>query len=205
MRRIKTFLLILLIASPIYGYSKNYKNIDPFTADGIVQAVIEIPSGTLEKWELNKTTGKIEWEQKKGKPRIVKYLSYPGNYGFIPKTLLPKSKGGDGDPLDVIVLGEPCLRGEVVQIRLIGIMKMKDRGEQDDKLIGVPIDGVFSDVKSIKELKSKYNGVKKILVTWFKNYKGKNKIKIKAFKEKEIANKILFQAIKDYEDIKQGE
>ena len=61
------------------------------TTEGSVNAVIEIPSGTRQKWEINKKTGVLEWEQVAGKGRIVEYLGYPGNYGFIPKTLLPKA------------------------------------------------------------------------------------------------------------------
>ena len=49
------------------------------------------------------------------KPREVKYLGYPGNYGMIPRTLLPKELGGDGDPLDVIVLGPAVERGSCDQ------------------------------------------------------------------------------------------
>ena len=57
------------------------------------------------------------WEFKDGKPRIVKYLGYPGNYGMVPKTLLPENLGGDGDPLDVIVLGPQVERGSVIKCK----------------------------------------------------------------------------------------
>src|SRR5210317_1159823 len=67
----------------------NYlKDIEPINSDGTVNVVIEIPTGTNEKWEVSKKTGDIEWEFKKGKPRIVKFLGYPTNYGMIPRTLL---------------------------------------------------------------------------------------------------------------------
>ncbi|MEZ9545333.1 MULTISPECIES: ParB-like protein, partial [Vibrio] len=81
------------------------------SADGIVNAIVEIPTGTSAKWELSKDNDKqVIWEHKKGAPRVVNYLGYPGNYGSIPRTALPKEFGGDGDPLDVIVLGQSKAR-----------------------------------------------------------------------------------------------
>ena len=60
----------------------------PLYEDGDVNVVVEIPTGTLEKWEVNKSTGRIELEFIDNKPRIVNYLTYPGNYGMIPRSLL---------------------------------------------------------------------------------------------------------------------
>jgi len=75
-------------------------DIEPKTVAGMINAVIEIPSGTVAKWEVEKSNGSLEWEVVNGKNRVVDYLGYPGNYGMIPQTLLPKELGGDGDPLD---------------------------------------------------------------------------------------------------------
>jgi inorganic pyrophosphatase len=82
-------------------------DIAPFTSDSLVNVVIEIPAGTNQKWELNKATGQIEWEQVSPDSFrvIIDYLPYPANYGFVPQTLLPETSGGDGDPVDVFVLG----------------------------------------------------------------------------------------------------
>lgn len=157
--------------------SKSSFNAYPaITADNMVNAIIEIPTGTSAKWELSKENDKqIIWEQKNGVPRIVNYLGYPGNYGSIPQTSLPKEFGGDGDPLDVIVLGQAVPRGEVVPVRIVGVMKMLDGGEQDDKLVGVLTnDSPFKEISSLKELASTYPGVTEIVGLWFENYKGPN-------------------------------
>lgn len=79
----------------------------PLNHDGDVNAVVEIPAGTLDKWELSKSNGQVEWETVNDVPRVVNYLGYPGNYGMIPRTLLPKDDEGDADPLDILVLGPP--------------------------------------------------------------------------------------------------
>ena len=109
----------------------------PRGPDGGIRVVVEIPTGTNAKWEVDKTDGSLKWEVQNGKPRIVKYLPYPGNYGLVPQTLHSSVLGGDGDPLDVLILGSSLPRGSIVEARLIGVLKLLDRGEQDDKLIAV--------------------------------------------------------------------
>ncbi|PLX09767.1 MAG: inorganic diphosphatase [Marinilabiliales bacterium] len=170
----------------------------PIAENGNINVVIEIPAGTLEKCEVDKTSGDLSLEEIDGKPRIVQYLAYPANYGMIPQTYLPKELGGDGDPLDVIVLGDASEKGSVIECKLIGIMKMVDRGEQDDKLIAVKIDSPFNEINSIKELNTQFKGVCVILETWFENYKGPNKVEVMGFEEKEFAENILQEAINEY-------
>lgn len=171
------------------------------SSDGIVNAIVEIPTGTSAKWELSKDNDKqVIWEHKKGAPRVVNYLGYPGNYGSIPRTALPKEFGGDGDPLDVIVLGQSVPRGEVVPVRLIGVVKMLDDGEQDDKLVGVLTnDSPFKDVTSLNELNTTYPGVKDIVGLWFENYKGPGGgMELQGWGDDVEANKILDAARKHY-------
>ena len=170
------------------------------TTEGSINAVIEIPSGTRQKWEINKKTGVLEWEQGAGKGRIVDYLGYPGNYGFIPKTLLSKDQGGDGDPLDVLVLGDPVSRGSVVPCKLIGVLHLQDRGEQDDKLIAVAKNTSFSVIESIEDLNENYPGVTTIIEIWFTNYKGKGLMKSSGYGDAAAATKVLNEAILGFEN-----
>ena len=75
-----------------------------------MHGIVEIPAGACEKWEV-KLDGVMRWDMKDGKPRHVKYLGYPCNYGMVPRTMLGKELGGDGDPLDVLMLGPAVPRG----------------------------------------------------------------------------------------------
>ena len=188
------------------GIMKGKKNfLDGYNAqnkDGTVNAVIEIPAGSTEKWEVSKPEGYLKWEKLEHGYRKVEYLGYPANYGMIPQTLLPKSLGGDGDPLDIIVLGDSLERGEIVKVQLIGVLILKDRGEQDDKIIAVPTKGVFSEVKDIEELDSKFSGITEILKTWFVNYKGRGKLSSIGFKRADHAKKVLEESIAAYKKSK---
>lgn len=171
----------------------------PTNKDGTVNAVIEIPTGTVEKWEVTKTMGQLELEQIDGAPRLVKYLGYPGNYGMIPRTLLSKESGGDGDPLDILVLGPSARRGSVLECKIIGVLYLQDKGEQDDKLIAVSPESAFYSVTDIKELELQYNGVSEIIEIWFSNYKGTGKMESKGFGSRMEALEILNEAIDQYE------
>lgn len=175
-----------------------YHGLQPTDSSGHIHAVVEIPTGTNAKWEIDKDTGYLKWEIKDGKPRVVKYLGYPGNYGMIPRTLLPKEGGGDGDPLDVIVLGPAAPRGSVLKARLIGVLKLLDDGEQDDKLVAVTVGSPLGDVQSIAELDRGFKGVTRILETWFANYKGQGRMESRGFSGVPEAMAVLDTAIAAY-------
>lgn len=181
------FVLILLYACDNPDREENTVNssinllheIVPFTSDSLINVVIEIPAGTNQKWEVNKVTGQIEWEQITADSfRVINYLPYPANYGFVPQTLLPEGSGGDGDPVDVFVLGESIERGNVVTCKIIGVIEMTDNREYDSKFIALPVQSHWKKINSLKELKQNYPGVMDILRIWLLNYKGTGMVKI---------------------------
>jgi len=94
-------------------------------------AVIEIPKGSKVKYELDKATGLL-WLDRV----LHSAVHYPANYGFLPRTFCD-----DGDPLDVLVLGqEPVVPMCVLRARAIGVLGMRDDKGRDDKIIAVHID-----------------------------------------------------------------
>ncbi len=170
--------------------------------DGTIKAIIEIPSGTSAKWEVSKDDPKaVYWELKDDKPRVINYLGYPANYGSIPGTALPKELGGDGDPLDVIVLGQAVPRGTVADVRVIGVLKMLDGGEQDDKLIAVLAkDSPFAHIESMTQLDAEFAGVSQIIDLWFASYKGPDGgMEGKGFEDAAAARAVLEAAATNFE------
>lgn len=109
-------------------------------------AVTEIPAGSKNKYELDKDTGLIRLDR-------ILYTStrYPANYGFIPRTL-----AGDHDPLDVLILcQEPLMPMTLVECFPIGVLKMIDDDEVDEKIIAIPFgDPTLSEYTDISELPS---------------------------------------------------
>jgi inorganic pyrophosphatase len=162
--------------------------------DGTVNVVVEIPAGTQAKWEVNGTLpdgskpsdGKLRWEFEDGVPRVVDYLPYPANYGLIPGT-----RSGDGDALDIVLLGEALPRGVIIKARCIGVLHMLDSGDRDDKLIGVYPGSRFFSVQELDDLDRLYPGVSDILAIWFANYKGRDKVKLQGWGDRSTADTIL--------------
>jgi len=174
-------------------------DIAPFTLDSLVNVVVEIPAGTRQKWEVNKETGQIEWEQvTRDSFRVINYLPYPANYGFVSQTYVPEASGGDGDPVDVFVLGASINREKIIKARIVGIIHMLDDNEKDSKLLAVNTSEAGFDVNSKKMLIHKYPGVVEILKLWLKNYKGNSKVTILSIDDEKEAFRYLKAANDDY-------
>jgi len=107
-------------------------------------AFIEIPKGSKVKYELDKETGLL-WLDRV----LHSAVHYPANYGFLPRTYC-----GDGDPLDVLVLGqEPVVPLCVLRARAIGVLTMSDDKGQDDKIIAVHVDDPeYAHYRDVAEL-----------------------------------------------------
>ncbi len=167
--------------------------------DNLVNVVIEISAGTNQKWEVDKTDGSLKWQQiTTDSMRMVAYLPYPANYGMIPRTLLPADLGGDGDPLDVFLLGPSLERGTVMPATIIGLIRMRDTDEQDDKLIAVSRGHWFGHIASLQQLEDEFPGVLEILFTWLANYKGKDVVQLLSVEDEHYANKVLQEAIEAF-------
>jgi len=109
-----------------------------------VEAVIEIPRGSRNKYEFDPATGAIRLDRV-----LFSSVHYPGDYGFIPGT-----RGADGDPLGILILvEEPTYPGCRGRVRPIGVLLMHDEKGADEKILGVPIaDPRFEEVTDLADL-----------------------------------------------------
>ena len=205
------FLLLCTHAIPsnandkIIGKKNYLHEYSSFNDDETINVVVEIPAGDNQKWEVSKVDGTIRREFSNNSFRTIKYLPYVANYGFIPQTLESKSNGGDGDPIDVILLGEKIDRGEVIKAKILGIMLMMDSGEIDNKVIAVPLNSkifIPSNLENLDDLKKNYPGVLEILEIWFSNYKAPGQVEIRGYDKKSKAVKIIEASKKPYEILK---
>src|SRR3977135_2227854 len=123
-------------------------------------AVIEIPKGSTNKYELDKDTGLLRLDRV-----LYSAVYYPADYGFIPRPFCD-----DGDPLDVLVLGqEPVYPLTLVQARAVGVMRMRDDKGIDDKIIAVSVnDPSFADYTDSTQLPAH---VFREIRTFFEDYK----------------------------------
>jgi inorganic pyrophosphatase len=166
----RLLLPLLILISACSDKVSNSQNTD----DHVITAVIEIPAGTSKKIEYNYATKSFEIDIKDGVERIIQYLPYPGNYGFIKNTMMEKSKGGDGDALDVLVICESVPTGTIMPIIPIATLSLLDEGEVDDKVIAVPADAELNilGVSTFAELEAECPGCAEAIKSWFLNYSG---------------------------------
>ena len=120
-----------------------------------INAIIEIPKGSNNKYEIDKATGLIKLDRAN-----YTAASFPYDYGFAPQTLWE-----DGDPLDLIVLTTyPLFPGILVAVRPVAVIEMIDNGESDFKVIAVPVeDKRWEDVHDL-------GGLNKHMVKEFQHF-----------------------------------
>lgn len=156
-------------------------------------AVIEIPQGSFTKYEIDAETGHVIVDRYQSMPVV-----YPANYGSI-----PSSRGGDGDPLDAIVYTrEPIVPGAMIKVRAIGVLKMIDGGETDDKIVAVPVsdvDPTYDKVQTVADLPTIET---ERLEALFRVYKqlpaGRKVVELGGFGDASAAREEVAQAIRNY-------
>jgi inorganic pyrophosphatase len=154
-------------------------------------AVVEIPTGSNVKYELDKKTGLLRLDR-----ILYSAVHYPANYGFIPQTYAE-----DDDPLDVLVLcQEPLAPLTLVQARAIGMMTMLDSGKKDHKILAVALhDPEYSPFQEADEMPPHRLAM---LVRFFQDYKkleGKN-VEVEDFTPAASALPIIEQALQRYSE-----
>jgi inorganic pyrophosphatase len=169
--------------------SNSWHSVENHFKGDIVEGIIEIPKGSRAKYELDKESGLLRLDR-------VLYSSvyYPANYGFIPKTYCD-----DKDPLDILVISQidivpMCL----VSAKIIGVMRMLDQGEADDKIIAVASgDPSVNHINDISELPQHFVFE---LRNFFEDYKKlENKsVVVEDFLDKSLAIEILQSSIELY-------
>lgn len=155
-----------------------------------VNAIIEIPKNTRAKYELDKESGLLLMDRV-----LYSSIYYPANYGFVPKTYCD-----DKDPLDILVLSQiDVVPLCIVPAKIIGVMRMLDEGELDDKLIAVAANDMsvshFNDISELPE------HLLRETRHFFEEYKRlENKtVEVEDFQDAATAKQILKQSMADYD------
>lgn len=157
----------------------------------VIHAIIEIPKDCQIKYEIDKESGLLKLDR-----FLYSAVHYPGDYGFVPQTLWE-----DGDPLDILVLTQrPVYPMTLVNARVIGVLRMVDDGEKDDKLIAVyDKDPRYTEYTDIKHVPAH---ILKELTHFFERYKelqGKS-VKVLEILNREAAFKDIAHGQKLYQD-----
>ena len=157
--------------------------------------VIEIPAyGPPVKYEVDKDTGLLMVD------RFMNVaMSYPANYGFIPKTL-----AGDGDPVDVLVMTpHPVVAGSIIKCRAVAVLDTEDEKGTDAKLLAVPVDKVSNGAyPNLHDLDDVPERIKNEIHHFYSSYKALEKgkwVKISGWRGAEAARNEIVEGIKAYQ------
>ena len=176
-------------------YMLNLQHVLPSFADeekGIVNGLVEINSGSINKYEFITETGQLKLDR-------VRYssLAYPVCYGLIPQTW-----DQHNDLLDFIIANvtEPLVPGSLAEVRVIGVMKFEDGGERDDKIITVLADDKRMDhIKSYTDLGEHWMKETEHYFEFYKHLKKPGTCKPLGFFDKDEAIKIIKECQERYE------
>ena len=161
----------------------------PATTGEYLNVIVEIPAGTNHKIEYHRGEGFVNDTLETGDTRVIGFLPYPGNYGFVPSTLMDAARGGDGDPLDVLVISESVPTGTLLTVRPIAALLLRDRGEIDTKIIAVPTNErlqVFR-AENYLDFALEHDAARSIIELWFLNYKGPGKTELLRWEDERYA------------------
>ena len=173
---------------------------DCYVDDTIVETafpvIIEVPKGSKNKYELDKETGLLRLDRV-----LYSAVHYPADYGFIPRTFCD-----DGDPLDVLVLGqEPVYPLTIVEARAIGVMRMRDEKGVDDKIVAISVrDPAYTDYRDKSELPAH---VLRMVRRFFEDYKvlEHKQVIVDELLGPEAAIEIINEALNLYRRLRRGE
>ena len=156
--------------------------------DGIVNVVVEIPTGSSHKIEWNRDLAVMQLDRVE--PAI---FAKPTNYGFIPQTL-----DEDGDELDALIItDEPLPTGIFLEAKIIGVMQFEDDGEVDDKIIVVPADdrNTGNAISSLEDLPAQLIKQIEHHFTHYKDLKKPGSTMVKGFAGVEEAKAIVHSSV----------
>lgn len=161
--------------------------------DGVINVVVEIPTGSSHKIEWNRNLAVFQLDRVE--PAI---FAKPTNYGFIPQTL-----DEDGDELDALIItNEPLATGIYLEAKVIGVMKFEDDGEIDDKVVVVPADdrNTGNAINSLDDLPKRLIEQIEHHFTHYKDLKKPGSTIVKGWGDVEEAKKIIHESIERWKN-----
>jgi inorganic pyrophosphatase len=154
-----------------------------------MHVVVEIPRGSRNKYELDKKTGMFRLDRV-----LYSSVHYPGDYGFFPRTFAQ-----DDDPLDALVMVTvPTFPGCVIDVRPIGIFRMRDKGEMDEKILCVPAhDPLYEHYRGIDDVAPHFLKEVEHFFTVYKDLEG-GRVEALGWEDGRAARSVIIESMARY-------
>lgn len=183
-----TLLRCLLLLMPLVlltACQEDYASLPTYTPRKQLQAVIEVPAGSATKLHYNRQTKAFEAEQQAGQDRVINFLPYPANFGFIPST----ETNAQAKPLEVVVLSGRLESGTVLEVIPIGVLQLETDGNLNHKIIAVPARPSERTINAADytSFHSDYPAAKAILQQWFVYHNPSAKSKFIGWRNEQFA------------------
>ena len=162
----------------------------PDARSGDALLAVEIPAGSAVKYEIDADEGLVYVDRFLSMP-----MAYPANYGSMPGTL-----AGDGDPLDALVMTrDALLPGVLIRFRPLGVLRMRDGGDADEKIVGVPTDAVDPGYAHLRDIADLPQTERDRIEAFFRVYKdlpaGSKRIELSGWGDADEARALIRAAV----------
>lgn len=157
----------------------------------VLNMVVEIPRGSRNKYELHKESGLIRLDR-----LLYSAVYYPGDYGFVPRTL-----AADGDPLDVVcMVTVPTFSGCLIEVRPIGLFLMEDEQGEDEKILAVPVrDPLYSEYRELEHVPPHFLKEMAHFFTIYKDLEEEKRSRIGGWRPRSEVGPVVEAAIARYQ------
>jgi inorganic pyrophosphatase len=187
MKRFSVYLYLTLLCGLLYSCITDYADLPAYTGNKQLQAVIETPAGNNHKLIYDHEKKEFVNDKAAGMNRVIQFLPYPANLGFIPSTEIHRN----GKGMEVLVLSERLETGSVVEVVPVGLIQLETDGELQHIVVAVPARPSERQINATNYVgfSQEYPAVKTILQNWFANYNPTANTRFVGWRDEKFAEK----------------
>ncbi|QHJ09205.1 inorganic diphosphatase [Hymenobacter busanensis] len=168
----------------------HYEDLPTFSDDRhLLQVVVETPAGSNHELRYSLRTREFSPVLRAGTARVVQFLPYPTNVGFIPSTQMPATGQRPAAPQTALVLTESVEPGTVLEVLPVAMLLLDNAGEMESVVVTVPArpSQQVLPVSSWQELKAQYPAVPELLRLWYQNHAGRGQVRVVGWRDENAA------------------
>lgn len=189
------FLLhFLVLGLLVLSCETDFRELSPFGEKG-VHAVIEMPAGTNSVYRFDQNTGGIAPVMDGDRQKTIDFLPFPANIGFVPGTQQIVTGENTQHPLRILVLGPNLKTGTVAETTLIGLLRIRESGQDIDFLISEPIGREGGEIIDFRDFLLNHDAVKQLLEEWFVYHQGLPDTQILGWDDEKAAIQLLRRCV----------